>query len=282
MPTELDELRAVFEHQISLFGDVLYVGKEGDIEALGPESEPAAPPMDDPDEAQTARSLAHLQPTPETSPESMPESSAATPDVYEQIATLIPENSPLHDLTSLEEVAAWVAATELIELDRTRIKPVFGVGRSDADLLVIGEAPGAEEDKQGEPFVGRAGKLLTQILQSIGFEREDVYIANILKSRPPNNRDPLAEEIAAHIPILHKQITLIKPKLILCVGRTSGTSLLGIQTSLKELRGTFHDYHGIPVLVTYHPAALLRNSNWKRPTWEDVQLLRARYDELTA
>ncbi|MDA0683568.1 MAG: uracil-DNA glycosylase [Bacteroidetes bacterium] len=282
MPTELDELRAVFEHQISLFGDVLYVGKEGDIEALGPESEPAAPPMDDPDEAQTARSLAHLQPTPEPSPESMPESSAATPDVYEQIATLIPENSPLHDLTSLEEVAAWVAATELIELDRTRIKPVFGVGRSDADLLVIGEAPGAEEDKQGEPFVGRAGKLLTQILQSIGFEREDVYIANILKSRPPNNRDPLAEEIAAHIPILHKQITLIKPKLILCVGRTSGTSLLGIQTSLKELRGTFHDYHGIPVLVTYHPAALLRNSNWKRPTWEDVQLLRARYDELTA
>jgi len=282
MPTELDELRAVFEHQISLFGDVLYVGKEGDIEALGPESEPAAPPMDDPDEAQTARSLAHLEPTPEPSPESMPESSAATPDVYEQIATLIPENSPLHDLTSLEEVAAWVAATELIELDRTRIKPVFGVGRSDADLLVIGEAPGAEEDKQGEPFVGRAGKLLTQILQSIGFEREDVYIANILKSRPPNNRDPLAEEIAAHIPILHKQITLIKPKLILCVGRTSGTSLLGIQTSLKELRGTFHDYHGIPVLVTYHPAALLRNSNWKRPTWEDVQLLRARYDELTA
>ena len=218
MPTELDELRAVFEHQISLFGDVLYVGKEGDIEALGPESEPAAPPMDDPDEAQTARSLAHLEPTPEPSPESMPESSAATPDVYEQIATLIPENSPLHDLISLEEVAAWVAATELIELDRTRIKPVFGVGRSDADLLVIGEAPGAEEDKQGEPFVGRAGKLLTQILQSIGFEREDVYIANILKSRPPNNRDPLAEEIAAHIPILHKQITLIKPKLILCVG----------------------------------------------------------------
>ncbi len=282
MPTELDELRAVFEHQISLFGDVLYVGKEGDIEALGPESEPAAPPMDDPDEAQTARSLAHLEPTPEPSPESMPESSAATPDVYEQIATLIPENSPLHDLISLEEVAAWVAATELIELDRTRIKPVFGVGRSDADLLVIGEAPGAEEDKQGEPFVGRAGKLLTQILQSIGFEREDVYIANILKSRPPNNRDPLAEEIATHIPILHKQITLIKPKLILCVGRTSGTSLLGIQTSLKELRGTFHDYHGIPVLVTYHPAALLRNSNWKRPTWEDVQLLRARYDELTA
>ncbi len=282
MPTELDELRAVFEHQISLFGDVLYVGKEGDIEALGPESEPAAPPMDDPDEAQTARSLAHLEPTPEPSPESMPESSAATPDVYEQIATLIPENSPLHDLISLEEVAAWVAATELIELDRTRIKPVFGVGRSDADLLVIGEAPGAEEDKQGEPFVGRAGKLLTQILQSIGFEREDVYIANILKSRPPNNRDPLAEEIATHIPILHKQITLIKPKLILCVGRTSGTSLLGILTSLKELRGTFHDYHGIPVLVTYHPAALLRNSNWKRPTWEDVQLLRARYDELTA
>ncbi len=185
-------------------------------------------------------------------------------------------------MKTLEEVADYVANTHLIELDKTRLNPVFGVGNPNADLLVIGEAPGADEDKKGEPFVGRAGQLLTQILGAIGFERADVYIANILKSRPPGNRDPLPEEVKAHIPILHKQIALIQPKLILCVGRTSGTSLLGMDSSLKDMRGVFHDYHGIPVLVTYHPAALLRNSNWKRPTWEDVQLLRSKYDELTA
>ena len=202
--------------------------------------------------------------------------------MYDLIHQLIPADSPLHAMQTLEEVSDYVANTVLIELDETRINPVFGVGNPNADLLVIGEAPGADEDKQGEPFVGRAGQLLTQILGAIGFDRSDVYIANILKSRPPGNRDPLPEEVAAHIPILHKQIALIKPKVILCVGRTSGTSLLGIQAALKDLRSTFHDYHGIPVLVTYHPAALLRNSNWKRPTWEDVQLLRKKYDELTA
>jgi len=203
-------------------------------------------------------------------------------DIYEQIAELIPADSPLRGFSTLEEVQDWVANTELIELDRTRINPVFGVGNPNADLLVIGEAPGADEDQKGEPFVGRAGQLLTKILEAIGFARSDVYIANILKSRPPNNRDPLAEEVAAHLPILHKQISLIKPKLILCVGKTAGTSLLGLKSSLKDMRGTFHDYHGIEVMVTFHPAALLRNPNWKRPTWEDVQLLRTRYDELTA
>lgn len=206
----------------------------------------------------------------------------AVSDPYARIAALIPADSPLHAMSSLEEVSAWVAGTELIDLDRTRKNPVFGVGHAEADLMVIGEAPGADEDEQGEPFVGRAGKLLTDILGAIGFERSDVYIANILKSRPPNNRDPLPDEVAAHIPILHKQIALIQPRLILCVGRTSGTSLLGRDSSLKDMRGIFHDYHGIEVMVTYHPAALLRNPNWKRPTWEDVQLLRRRYDELTA
>ncbi|NQV71534.1 uracil-DNA glycosylase [bacterium] len=200
--------------------------------------------------------------------------------MYERIAALIPSDSPLHAMQTLEEVSDYVAHTMLIELDKTRLNPVFGVGNPQADLLVIGEAPGAEEDKKGEPFVGRAGKLLTDILAAIGFERSDVYIANILKSRPPNNRDPLPDEIKAHVPILHKQIVLIQPKLILCVGRTSGTSLLGIESTLGDMRGIFHDYHGIPVMVTYHPAALLRNSNWKRPTWEDVKLLRAKYDEL--
>jgi uracil-DNA glycosylase family 4 len=221
-------------------------------------------------------------PTEVTPPAAASNAPAPATDVYSRIEGLIPEDSPLRSVSTLDEVRAWVAATQLIELDHTRINPVFGVGNPEADLMVIGEAPGAEEDKQGEPFVGRAGQLLTDILKAIGFERSDVYIANILKSRPPNNRDPKPDEIRAHIPILHKQIALIQPKLILCVGRTSGTSLLGVDSSLKAMRGSFHDYHGIPVLVTYHPAALLRNPNWKRPTWEDVQILRKRYDELTA
>lgn len=199
---------------------------------------------------------------------------------YERIHALIPSDSPLHRVRTLQEAEAYVRDTVLIPLDATRKNPVFGVGNPDAEVMVVGEAPGADEDAQGEPFVGRAGKLLTKILEAIHFQREDVYIANILKSRPPNNRNPLPAEVEAHVPILYKQIALIQPKLILCVGRTSGTTLLNKRTSLGALRQKFHDFHGLPVLVTYHPAALLRNPNWKHPTWEDVQLLRRRYDEL--
>ena len=201
---------------------------------------------------------------------------------YERIAGLIPEDSPLHSMTTLEEVARYVTETELIPLDKTRINPVFGVGNPQSDLLVIGEAPGADEDRQGEPFVGRAGQLLNKILAAIDFQREDIYIANILKSRPPNNRDPQPDEVAAHIPVLYKQIAIIQPKIILCVGKTAGNNLLKRTGSLASLRGKFQDFYGLPVVVTYHPAALLRNSQWKRPTWEDVQMLRARYDELVA
>ena len=282
MSNELNDIRIALEHQMALYGDLVLVTsvQQGpgsarmsappDTESLSPE--PASP------------SMAANDPTPTEDDPTNPSPDKAIPadDVYARIAGLIPENSPLQAFTTLDEVRAWVAATELIELDATRINPVFGVGNPQADLMVIGEAPGADEDKQGEPFVGRAGQLLTNILNAIGFERSDVYIANILKSRPPNNRDPKPDEIRAHIPILHKQIALIQPKLILCVGRTSGTSLLGVDSSLKDMRGTFHDYYGIPVMVTYHPAALLRNPNWKRPTWDDVQVLRKRYDELTA
>ena len=283
MSNELNDIRAALEHQIALFGDLVVVsgpdpGQDADGPVL-PRSDASAP-------AESVSSRV-LSPEPESeTPSDVPPASDPIPstegDVHQRIGMLIPEDSPLRGMGHLDEVRAWVAATELIELDRTRIKPVFGVGNPQADLMVIGEAPGAEEDKQGEPFVGRAGKLLTEILKAIGFERSDVYIANILKSRPPDNRPPKPEEVKAHLPILHKQIALIQPKLILCVGRTSGTSLLGKDSSLKDMRGVFHDYHGIPVMVTYHPAALLRNPNWKRPTWEDVQLLRKRYDELSA
>ena len=199
---------------------------------------------------------------------------------YERIEALIPEGHPLHDLDSLEEVYAWLSETVLVPIDEERINPVLGTGDPNADLMVIGEAPGADEDRQGEPFVGRSGQLLDKILEAVLFKRSEVYICNILKSRPPNNRDPLAEEVEAHMPILYKQIALVRPKVLLAVGKSAGNGLLGKKSSLASLRGTFQDFYGLPLLVTYHPAALLRNPQWKRPTWEDVKLLRTRYDQL--
>lgn len=200
---------------------------------------------------------------------------------WARLLSLIPGDSPLRRLNSIDEIADFVADTVLIPLDEMRLNPVPGVGNPNADLMVIGEAPGADEDRKGEPFVGRAGQLLDKILAAIDFDRSDVFIANILKSRPPRNRDPEPEEIEAHLPILLRQVTIVKPKVILCVGRVSGNVLLERRTSLKALRqGNFHDFHGIPLMVTYHPAALLRSAQYKRPTWEDVQALRQRYDEL--
>jgi uracil-DNA glycosylase family 4 len=321
--TELDDIRAAFEHHIAFYGHVLHADRVDPEEArpdpgadaaadhpvnapvvvpvdipaeipvkipvdivaktaTEPVAEPAPKPVSAPGAAAPAELRPASRPQPQPAPSSSGNAPSNKPTMYERITALIPPDSPLHGMKTLKEVEDYVANTHLIDLDKTRLNPVFGVGNPNADLLVIGEAPGADEDKKGEPFVGRAGQLLTQILEAIGFNRPDVYIANILKSRPPNNRDPLPEEIRAHMPILQKQIELIKPKVILCVGRTSGTSLLGTPSALKDMRSIFHDYHGIPVLVTYHPAALLRNPNWKRPTWEDVQLLRRKYDELTA
>jgi uracil-DNA glycosylase family 4 len=185
----------------------------------------------------------------------------------------------------------WQADVSLNDLDRhicnctkcrlgvTRTKFVFGVGNPKADLLVIGEAPGADEDKQGEPFVGRAGQLLNKILEAVNFKREEVYIANILKCRPPENRRPHPDEVEQCEPYLWKQIEIIKPKFILCLGLTAAQTLLKTQESLTNLRASVHNYHGVPTYVTYHPAALLRNPDWKRPTWEDVQKLRNAYDK---
>jgi DNA polymerase len=165
-------------------------------------------------------------------------------------------------------------------LGGSRTNFVFGVGNPNADVMLIGEAPGAEEDKQGIPFVGRAGKLLTDILKAIKFEREDVYIANILKCRPPNNRNPLPAEMSECIPYLYKQIELIKPKVILCLGLVAANNLLNQKSSLTKLRGNIFEIQGIKAMVTYHPAALLRNPGWKRGCWEDVQQFRKLYDEL--
>ncbi|MCK5457640.1 MAG: uracil-DNA glycosylase [Melioribacteraceae bacterium] len=185
------------------------------------------------------------------------------------------------DYKSLNELYDNIHDCQKCSLGATRNKFVFGVGNPNADLMLIGEAPGAEEDKQGIPFVGRAGKLLTDILKAINFEREEVYIANILKCRPPNNRDPLPSEREVCKPYLYKQIELIKPKIILCLGKVASNVLLNKNDSLTKLRGDVHDLNGIKAMVTYHPAALLRNPHWKKGTWEDVQKVRKLYDELT-
>lgn len=189
---------------------------------------------------------------------------------------------PWGNATSLEDLDIQIHDCVKCGLGYTRTKFVFGVGNPHATLMLIGEAPGADEDAQGEPFVGRAGQLLNKILEAIHFRREDVYICNILKCRPPGNRKPMADEVDQCLPYLRKQIGLIKPKLILCLGLTAIENLLHTTESLGALRGKVLEYDGIPLMVTYHPAALLRNPNWKRPTWEDVQAARKLHDELVA
>lgn len=162
-------------------------------------------------------------------------------------------------------------------LGQTRNNFVFGVGNPHADIVIVGEAPGKQEDLQGVPFVGRAGKLLDKILAAIGLTREDVYICNVLKCRPPNNRDPLPLEVEQCEPFLINQLHLINPKLIVALGRISACTLLKTKESLKNLRNKIFKYAGIDLLVTYHPAALLRNPNFKKPTWDDFQLIREKY-----
>lgn len=197
----------------------------------------------------------------------------------ESILPTLP-NEPWTKTKSLEELDNAINTCMKCGLGKTRIKFVFGVGNPKADVVVVGEAPGADEDEKGEPFVGRAGQLLNKILEAVQFKREEVFICNILKCRPPNNRDPQAEEIDCCEPYLWKQLEIIKPKIILCAGRIAGQSLLKTNSSLALLRGKVHDYRGIPLMVTYHPAALLRNPNWKRPCWEDMQQFRKLYDEM--
>ena len=180
------------------------------------------------------------------------------------------------------ELAACVAACTRCELHQGRTQTVFGVGDREARVLVIGEAPGAEEDRRGEPFVGRAGQLLNAMLAAVGMARETVYIANILKCRPPQNRDPKAEEVLACSPYLERQIALIEPTLILAVGRIAAQNLLQVETPIGRMRGKLHSYgdRSIPVVVTYHPAYLLRSPGEKRKAWDDLRFalatLRAR------
>jgi DNA polymerase len=202
-----------------------------------------------------------------------------------------PEQSTESEKSIMSINTAWQSAETLpilhdhihtcmeCRLGDTRNSFVFGSGNPNADILIIGEAPGADEDSQGLPFVGAAGKLLTKILEAINLSRDEVYIANIIKCRPPENRRPEKDEIAQCEPYLQKQIELIKPAFILALGLTAVNTLFKKNHQMQDIRGKVMNYHGVSLLATYHPAALLRNPNWKKPAWEDVQLLRSMYDE---
>ena len=164
-------------------------------------------------------------------------------------------------------------------LAATRSNFVFGEGNPEAQIVVIGEAPGAEEDAQGRPFVGRSGKLLDKILEAVGFSRKSVFICNIIKCRPPENRNPNIDEIESCMPWLKTQLQLIKPRILLLLGRVAANTVLDNKQSMGTLRGKIIRWSGYDVIVTYHPAALLRNPNWKRHCWEDVKMLRSHYDK---
>lgn len=220
-------------------------------------------------------------------PQKQSQASHSTKILTQPDTVSMPQNSksaapsnPL-ECNSLEELRALCAKADELKTDLEDTKLVFGSGDPNADLLIVGEAPGAEEDKQGKPFVGRGGQLLTKILEAADFDREEIYIANILKHRPPGNRNPLPEERKRSLPYLLRQIELVNPKIILSLGKVSAETLLGKNASLTSMRGKFHPFMAkYELMATYHPAALLRNPNWKRPTWDDFKMLRKRYDEV--
>jgi uracil-DNA glycosylase family 4 len=217
----------------------------------------------------------------EEQPAAIPETHAAPVRAEARPAPRVVPLPPASDWPMLREhVAACVAC----DLCRTRTQTVFGVGNTQAEWLVIGEAPGAEEDRQGEPFVGRAGQLLNAMLLAIGLPRETVFIANILKCRPPGNRDPRPEEVAKCLPYLLQQIALLKPRMILVVGRIAAQTLLATDAPLARLRGRLHHFGdaGTPLVVTYHPAYLLRTPADKRKAWEDLKFARAAFSGTAA
>ena len=179
---------------------------------------------------------------------------------------------PIQQTRNLEDVATLIAACQKCKLCNSRTNTVPGEGPATAKLVVVGEGPGRTEDETGRPFVGRAGELLTKILEAIKLPRDQVFICNVVKCRPPENRLPQYDEIAACLPYLYRQLELVRPKVILAMGGTAAQSLLDTKQSLGALRNQVHRFRGIPLVVTYHPAALLRNPNWKRPTWDDVRI----------
>lgn len=213
-----------------------------------------------------------LNPSPTTSPR---------PTQNNEHTTALPPtpaalNTPLlSGVTSLEALSDHIGECERCGLCEKRKNIVFGVGNPHADLMLIGEGPGADEDEQGEPFVGRAGQLLDKIVKAMGYERQDIYIANVVKCRPPNNRNPEPDEIANCMPFLKKQIQLVQPKVIMCLGKFAAQTVLNSQMAISRMRGTFQTVDGIQVMPAFHPAYLLRNPGAKRIMWEDCKKVMA-------
>jgi DNA polymerase len=211
-----------------------------------------------------------------------PSTAVAVPAV--SAAVVAPSAAAICTTDSWEFVAAEVSACTKCGLAACRTRTVFGVGDRRAHWLVVGEAPGADEDRQGEPFVGRAGQLLDAMLRGIGLEREQVFIANVLKCRPPNNRDPAREEVEQCMPYLQRQVALLQPRIMLAVGRIAAQNVLATDTPIGKLRGRLHHFgaSNIPLVVTYHPAYLLRSPTEKRKAWEDLKFARSVYRGLPA
>jgi DNA polymerase len=178
-------------------------------------------------------------------------------------------------LMTLEDIRKDIGDCQRCGLARTRSRIVFGAGNPGAKLVFVGEAPGFEEDRQGLPFVGRAGQLLTKIIESIGIARDDVYICNVLKCRPPNNRNPEPVEVETCSPFLRAQLEVIRPEIVCCLGTFAAQTVLGMKVPISKLRGQFHEIDGIRYIATFHPAYLLRNPEKKREVWEDMKRVRA-------
>jgi DNA polymerase len=299
MATLYTDIQEFLRRERELFGDFLLAARRtsGVAAATGgravPERGTAVRPATDPPVA--GETTPPLPAAPRPGPEHPPaHAGPVTRHLREEPPPMDTLFDPPSSVTARVTTEPWGETSTLEALDtaihdclrcplgQTRTKFVFGVGDPAATLMIIGEAPGADEDLQGEPFVGRAGQLLNKILEAIHFTREQVYICNILKCRPPGNRKPLQSEVEQCLPYLRKQIRLVRPKLILCLGLTAAETLLDTTESLTKLRGKVLRFEGTPLMVTYHPAALLRNPNWKRPTWEDVQAVRKLHDELVA
>lgn len=201
---------------------------------------------------------------------------AATPLVSaaerDMLLAPVPENIEKSGFCdSLESIRMDLGDCRRCALGDDRKNIVFGVGNPDARVVFVGEGPGRDEDLQKEPFVGEAGKLLTKIIEAMGFSRSDVYICNVVKCRPPQNRDPLPGEISVCAPFMLRQVLSINPDVVVALGKFSAQTLLGVKTPISRLRGSFQDYHGIPLMPTYHPAALLRDQSLKRDVWEDMK-----------
>jgi uracil-DNA glycosylase len=280
-----DEWRRYLEQQIELGGAEVVLGRTvGQAVRRSDERSVGSPALEESVPTSTDRPTARPAVSPSTRPPVHPSTwrKGAPPIPGPGLSVESPEHNllgdDLVDLATLEDVAQRITGCRACSLCSGRTHAVPGQGPSQARLFLVGEGPGATEDAQGLAFVGQAGNLLTGILDAIEVPRESVYITNIVKCRPPQNRKPLPDEIAACIPYLHRQLELIAPKVIVAMGGTAGEALLGVRKSLGELRGKVHTFNGIPLVVTYHPAALLRNPNWKKPTWDDVRIARQLLD----